>query len=253
MNDSDDDSDDMNLNLNRLNPSNLNQLGSATASFNSERNKKLDIPSSTTLVAENVSNQETSRHEKEMIERQLKLIETRRMELMQQNRKCSTGVGHSTTTHNQWDHLINEYNIAPSGKLICSSKMTLAERTHIHLELSSEESELAESDDLDENESLIAARANQIRKALVLDNDADDTVTDLNDENKENKSELYPSLREIRNKNKDNERLYPNLDDFKTNYPDGSNKPRNFKDLAMNLGSYSTSISNLKTLILAYY
>lgn len=230
LDDSDDDSDDVNSNLNRLNPKSLNPLSFTAGRFPGSGSKKpSDLPSASTLaVPQNTI-------EKEMIEKQLKLIETRRLELMQQHRKGSIGVGVNTITHNQWDNLINEYNIQPPHKANGTQKATPGERSHIHLELSSEESELAESDDLDENESVVAPKTNQIRKALVLDNDADDTVTNLNDENKENKSNLYPSLSGVKKKIKDADRLYPNLKDIKSNY--GDEKSQETPDMVMNFGN----------------
>lgn len=193
--------------------------------------KLLDIPTSAkSALSEGAMDNKTNRHEKEMIEKQLKLIETRRLELMKQNRKITVGVGSNTISNNHWDQLISEYNIPLIGKSNGSSdfnKTASVERSQIHLELS-EESETNESDDLNDNESMIAPNSNQIRKALVLDNEADDTVTDFNDENKENKSKLYPSLNGLKIKNSD--RLYSGH--LKINSAD-----RDTQELAMNFGT----------------
>lgn len=224
----------------RFNPANLNSL-SANGEFvgplgskKSDKKTSTKLPTIDSAAAQQV---DASRREKEMIEKQLKLIETRRLELMHQNRKGSIGVGGTNAiSHNQWDQLISEYNIPfgdkPSGSMGLQ-KIIAAERSHIHLELSSEESEAAESDDLDENESVMGAGTNQIRKALVLDNEANNTVTNLDNENgTENSSRLYPSLNGLKLKSREADRFYSN--NLKANYGD-----RGSQELAMNYGILS--------------
>lgn len=241
MDDSDEECDE--ADVTRLN-SNLNPLGSKAAGKQSAQQQlkkstptqKLKQPELITTSDEEVAatNRRQQRREKEMIEKQLKLIEARRHELMQQHRKGSIGVGINAITHQQWDQLINEYNIPIAGGGI-KAKATAASG-HVHLELSSDEhSEEAESEELEENES-DAAGPYHIRKALILD--ADETVTDLNDENKENKSGsgLYPSLSGQKKKStKATERLYPNLDDVKIPGSVGFADSL-IKDYAMNYG-----------------
>jgi hypothetical protein len=236
LSDSEDEDGDE-ANVTQLNP-NLNQLGgkstlatSSTAAANKQSIKKLQSRLATTSGETN-SDQETSRREKEMIERQLKLIETRRMELMQQHRKGSIGVGGGTAiTHQQWE-LIQEYNVPPPVSKHHHHKAS----GHIHLDVSDTDdgsaSEVAESEDLlddrDDGEK-------HIRKALVLDNDEDEdgdetVAVAVDDENKENKEGgIYPSLSAAKKKTA-GDRLFPNLNEFK---PAGSA----FSDAAMHFGN----------------
>lgn len=179
-----------------------------------------------------------------MIEKQLKLIEMRRLELMQ-HRKGSIGSNLNSITNQQWE-LINEYNVVvpPStssnnnNQKPGSSSNKYVDRSHIHLELSTDSAEQDdESDELevDDGESVLddeqqqkfagskkSSKSSRIRKALILENENEnetDDNTDLTDENKENKSSLYPSLSALKSKNSARKsgatsRLYPNLSDF---------------------------------------
>jgi hypothetical protein len=157
-------------------------------------------------------NDPLAKNNKLMITKQIKLIEARRMELMQQ-RKGSIGIGSNlnSISNQQWDSL-NECN--PNGKL-----------SHLHFDL---------SDDTREDDSIVRVmtETRSIRKTLVLDHqqqrpgdnedndglqtednsiaDADDNDDDDDNNDKEN---LFPKLDKME-RTTANANLYPNLNNL---------------------------------------
>lgn len=109
------------MNISRFNQENLNQLG--TTRTNSKVKKSLLGLCVSKIDRVEINDQETSnKREKEMIEKQLKLIEMRRMELMQQSSKGSIGVGINTITNLQWDRLTSDFNLIPHNAINVQKK-----------------------------------------------------------------------------------------------------------------------------------
>ena len=169
------------------------------------------------------------KQEKEMIQRQLKLIETRRLELMQQSKQHQPHQQQQQQQHqlntlssHQWE-LINEYTApAPSAQQGVTSKVSTSTTTTttsitttnaLRLDISSDESERNERGDTDtdaattERKHAITVEANNVRKALLLDNDNDDDggdmddgdyeeTDDLTDTDNDKENTLYPSLKQ---------------------------------------------------------
>ena len=155
--------------------------------------------------------------EKEMIQRQMKLIETRRIELTNQVKKPNLGQNLNSFTNQQWD-MLNEY-VIPVGSTAQQAPSRTAffsEQSNIHLELSTD-SHLNESDDEDDRPSLNSIDLKKgIRKSLALierDLETDDNEIDDNKENF-----IYPSLKDFKAKSKSKstrtakiDKIYPNL------------------------------------------
>ncbi|CAF0852273.1 unnamed protein product [Brachionus calyciflorus] len=134
--------------------------------------------------------------EKDMIQRQMKLIELRRFELQQQSKKNL-----STITNQQWD-IIKDY--APK------TDKKFSDNSNIHLELSTDET--SDQDDVEDEGQSVGSSENSkksICKQLVLDQEES-----VLDEDKENK--IYPSLNGFRKSENKVKTLYPNLDNLQT-------------------------------------
>lgn len=101
------------------------------------------------------------------------------------------------------------------------------------IENSSEDSEEAESEYLEDFES-VKTEHGHIRKTLALENETDETVTKQKDDNKENS---ICSTLDFFKKNKEPfDKIYPNLNDIKDVYGDDLIKPQDSQQLAMNYG-----------------
>ncbi|RNA23314.1 nuclear pore complex Nup98-Nup96 isoform X1 [Brachionus plicatilis] len=129
-----------------------------------------------------------AKKEKEMLERQLKVIENRRFELMKQPMKKL-----STITNQQWD-MIKEYAPKNDKKLVDTSSV----------DVSTDETSDADIETVDSD-----GNRKSVCKQLVLD--AEESVID---ENKENK--LYPNLAEFAKRENKVKTLYPNLDSLES-------------------------------------
>ncbi len=120
-----------------------------------------------------------------------------------QQRKSQFGSNLNTITNQQWD-MLNEY--VPGSK---SEKASNA----LQLELS-EESQIVNTDDEDTVDKVSTnssePQKKTLRKALILDNQTDDTDNDFDKEN----TGLFPTLSEYKGKKLNKDRLYPNLDRF---------------------------------------
>ena len=162
-----------------------------------------------------------AKQEKDMIQKQLKLIETRRLELMQ-HRKFANGSNLNTIPNQQWD-MLNEY--VPSNN---QAKPSFNDNSNVlHLELS-EESHIQQTDD-EENDDKQSSISNEpmrksLRKALILDNEneTDDYDEPADEEEDKENSHLYPSLSKLKRstlklkikKTTKKDKLYPSLNGF---------------------------------------
>ena len=130
------------------------------------------------------------------------------------HRKAHTGNNLNTITNQQWE-ILNEY--APAAH---APKPSYNDNSNVlHLELS-EDSQISNTDD-DETTDRQSTTSSEpmkktLRKALILDNETDDTDTDYDKEN----TTIFPNLSEMKKQKKicknglKNDRLYPNLSNY---------------------------------------
>jgi hypothetical protein len=167
-----------------------------------------------------IDNENEFKQEKDMIQKQLKLIEARRLELAKQA-KYNIGTNLNTLKNQQWE-MLNEYSI--SSLPVQQNNAAAKQYSKIsvgHLDLSSDSQEIANDDYLEDDDkesiqsNLGQLKKNSDRKAMHIENqnqiDEDDENNDQED-NKEN-SCLYPSLRDLKNK-KLKDKIYPSLNGF---------------------------------------
>lgn len=194
LHDSDDDDDSKPIAFHQSNPIKMCNAASNFLSKEQSASRELDV-----------------KQEKDMIQKQLKLIETRRLELMQQ-RKSQNGNNLNTITNQQWE-MLNEY--------VPQAKPAFNDTNVLHLELS-EESQIINTDDEDTDKrstNSCEPKNKTLRKALILDNETDDTDNDFDKEN----ASLYPNLSEFRKNKKTNKKsmkldgIYPNLNNYEQN------------------------------------
>jgi nuclear pore complex protein Nup98-Nup96 len=203
LNDSDDEEEDDKFINNKNNLNKLANLQQTTAK----------------LTADNLCSKESINQEKEMINKQLKLIEERRKELMQQKNINKPITNLNSITNQQWD-VINEY--LPQVQTVSQK---VIDHSNIHLELSSSESH---DEDIDHN----LDNKKPLRKQLELDNDVETDDNEFVDENKENQNgtivDLYPSLKGFQSKSSGaknlnikksgtTDKLYPSLNNLNIN------------------------------------
>ena len=177
-------------------------------------------------------NQITIKQDKDMILKQLRLIEMRRMELMQ--RKSVGGGGYqqqqqqqqqqaanlNPITNQHWD-VIGEYVPKASNKY----------GDNLQLDLSSDSSGDRKEDGVssDAETSDVEEDKKSIRKALMINENENETTSEseIPDDNKEN-NQLYPSLKKLsavkkertksNGKKSDSRQLYPSLDGYGNKY-----------------------------------
>ena len=183
------------------------------------------VASSLKLGLEPDTDKECMKQEKDMIQKQLKLIEARRMEL--QARKTSSGNNLNVITNQQWE-MINEYvpSVAGGGSQNNPNKSAYPDHSNLHLELSSDSGdENEDNDDFDRHSySSNKMYKDNIRKALILDADNETDDNEM-EENKENDG-LYPSLSEFKKGKKQSatkskakiDKIYPNLNGINDTY-----------------------------------
>jgi hypothetical protein len=150
-------------------------------------------------------------------------------------RKSQFGSNLNTITNQQWE-MLSEY--APGTKPEKTSNA-------LHLELS-EESQIINTDDEDtaDKASTISSEPQKktLRKALILDNETDDTDNDFDKEN----ATLFPTLSEFKGKKFNKDRLYPTLGRFEA----GSGFEVDQKDLKYDLhhGSVMNEEESMNTM-----
>jgi hypothetical protein len=157
------------------------------------------------------------KQEKDMIQKQLKLIEARRLELAKQA-KFNNGSSLNTLKNQQWE-MLNEYTITSVVPPPTSTNKINVDQ----LDLSSDSQETPNDDYLDDDEDKHSNDSNQIkksnRKSLALNNN--ENQIDYDEEQQQNEEEdnkenscLYPSLRGLKNKSAKRDKIYPNLNGF---------------------------------------
>ena len=112
------------------------------------------------FTANSNDNKDAVKHEKDMIARQLKLIQARRVELMHQKKMTSQ----------QWD-MLNEYvNPVPIQQLATGVNNKYIDHSNLHLELSSDSQEEDEEEEysLEETEGLMFKKENAIKQEITF-------------------------------------------------------------------------------------
>lgn len=215
-----DDEDDEKVSGNVNNLSKNSELMSVPAA-QAQKAATTGVASSLKLVLEPDNDKEGIKQEKDMIQKQLKLIEARRMEL-QAARKTSSGNNLNVITNQQWE-MINEYvpNVAGGGGN--KNKISYPDHSNLHLELSSDSGdENEDNDELDRHS--YSSNKDNIRKLLILDADNETDDNEM-EENKENDG-LYPNLSEFKKGKKQSaakskakiDKIYPNLNGINETY-----------------------------------
>lgn len=127
------------------------------------------------------------------------------------HRKAHTGNNLNTITNHQWE-ILNEY--APASHVPKPSYNDTSNALHLNL---SEESQISNTDD-DETTDRQSTTSSEpmkktLRKALILDNETDDTDNDFDKEN----TTIYPNLSDLKKQKKlKKDRLFPNLSSFES-------------------------------------
>jgi hypothetical protein len=161
----------------------------------------------------------TQLKEKDMIQRQMKLIEMRRLELMQRKSGQFKQQQQQENRPAHWE-VINEY--VPNKNV----KKFVVDNSNLNLQLSSDSDSNNESEMEDDQQKIEKKSSTTLRKALIVDdeNETDDEEENSSvDGNKENRNGLYPSLsgkKSKQYKSKMSDQLYPNLDSYASKYSD---------------------------------
>lgn len=172
-------------------------------------------PSGVTAAVATASADVEYKHEKNMIQKQMKLIEARRLELSQQARYSNL----NTLKNQQWE-MLNEYTIPTvPAPAVSANKISAA-----HLDLTSDSQDIVNEDYLEDDEDRHSMHSNvgQLKKtsqqvqSQVRKQEDHHVVEDLNEEEDNKENSLYPSLKSLQSKDKSSktDKIYPNLGSF---------------------------------------